>query len=270
VDSSFTFSFLYKKDVSFDSRRFSLSYQFSHPFGNHSWGMLRYNFRNVQVLNSQIAISELGREDSPRNFSTFSVAFINDSRDNYLDPTKGFFSSTDFGVTPRLISSQGFLSFFTQNSYYRRIPGSLLLASSLRFGAAHSLELGPDLPVSERFFAGGGSSLRGFDTDYAGPLDPQSNKPLGGNALIVGSVEIRVPIFSFIHFAGLYDTGNVFRTIRDINAGGFSHTIGAGLRIKTPFGPLRADYGYNLNLPSDSIQRGLKRGHFFITVGPPF
>ncbi|HTY63766.1 MAG TPA: outer membrane protein assembly factor BamA [Acidobacteriota bacterium] len=270
VDSSFSFSYQYAKNVGYDSRKFNLSYQFSHPFGNHTWGMLRYNFRNVHVLNSQISESELGREDNPCNFSTFSVAFINDTRDNYLDPTKGFFSSTNFGVTPRLISSQGFLSFFTQNSYYRRIPGSLLLASSLRFGAAYSLETGPDLPISERFFAGGSSSLRGFDTDYAGPLDPQSNKPLGGNALIVGSVEIRVPIFSFIHFAGLYDTGNVFRTISDINASGFSHTIGGGLRIKTPFGPLRADYGYNLNLPSDSIQRGLKRGHFFITVGPPF
>jgi outer membrane protein assembly factor BamA len=232
--------------------------------------MLRYNFRNVQVLSSLISQSEIAREDSPRNFSTFSAAFINDTRDNYLDPTKGFFSSTDFGVTPRVLSSQGFLSFFTQNSYYRKLPGSFLLASSLRFGAAHSLEQDPRLPVSERFFAGGSSSLRGFDTDYAGPLDLDSNKPLGGNALFVGSMEIRIPLFSFIHIAGLYDTGNIFRTISDININGFSHTLGGGLRIKTPFGPLRADYGCNLNLSSDLRQRGLKRGHFFITVGPPF
>ena len=130
----------------------------------------------------------------------------------------------------------------------------------MRFGAAHSLEENPDLPISERFFAGGSSSLRGFDTDYAGPLDPGSNKPLGGNALFVGSLEIRIPIFRFIHLAGFYDTGNVFRTISDISLHGFSHTLGGGLRIKTPFGPLRADYGYNLNLSSDLRQRGLKRG----------
>ena len=270
VDSNFTFSFLNKKDVSFDSRRFNISYQFSHPFGGHNWGMLRYNFKNVQILNSQVSESDLARQDSPGQFSTFSAAFITDTRDNYLDPTKGFFSSTDFGVTPRLLSSDGFLSFFTQNSYYRMLPGSLLLAGSLRFGAAHSLEKDPYLPISERFFAGGSSSLRGFDTDYAGPLDPESNKPLGGNALFVGSMEIRIPVFSFVHIAGLYDTGNVFRTISDINFSGFSHTLGGGLRIKTPFGPLRADYGYNLNLSSDLRQRGLKRGHFFITVGPPF
>jgi outer membrane protein insertion porin family len=270
VDSNFTFSFQNKQDVSFDSRRFNISYQFSHPFGGHAWGMLRTNFRNVQVLNSQISESELERQDSPGKYMTFSAAFIKDTRDNYLDPTKGFFSSTDFGVTPRLLSSDGFLSFFTQNSYYHKLPGSLLLAGSVRFGAAYSLEEDPYLPISERFFAGGSSSLRGFDTDYAGPLDPVSNKPMGGNALFVGSMEIRIPVFSFIHIAGFYDTGNIFQTISDLNFHGFSHTIGGGFRIKTPFGPLRADYGYNLNLSSDLMQQGLKRGHFFITVGPPF
>jgi outer membrane protein insertion porin family len=270
VDSYFTFSFQRKKDVSFDSNRFNLSYQFSHPFGNHSWGMLRYNFKNVHILHSQIPESDLGREDTPANFSTFSAAFVNDTRDDYLDPSKGFFSSSDFGVTPRAVSSQGFLSFFSQNSYYRPLPKSFQLAASVRVGLAHSLEQDPDLPISERFFAGGSSSLRGFDTDYAGPLDPGSNKPLGGNALIVGSMEIRIPLFRFMRLAGFYDTGNVFRSIRDISAHGFSHTLGGGLRIKTPFGPLRADYGYNLNLSSDLIHRGLNRRHFFITIGPPF
>jgi outer membrane translocation and assembly module TamA len=93
---------------------------------------------------------------------------------------------------------------------------------------------------------------------------------VGGNALIVGSLEIRVPIIRSIHFAGFYDTGNVFRNVGDIRFPGFSHTVGAGLRIKTPFGPLRADYGYNMNLSLDLRQRGLAPGHLFITIGPPF
>ncbi len=270
VDSYLTFSAGRKKEVSFDSRRFSASYQFSHPFTDHSWGMLRYNFRNVRILNPQIPESSLGRENSPRNFSTFSAAFVKDSRDEFLDPTKGFFSSTDLGFTPRFLSSQSFVTFFSQNSYYRRLPKAFQLAASLRLGAGRSLEKGPDLPLSERFFAGGSSSIRGFDTDYAGPLDPSTNKPLGGNALFVGSMEIRFPVFRFIHFAGFYDTGNVFRTLSDMGLKGFSHTLGGGLRIKTPFGPLRADYGYNMNLSPDLTRRGLNPGHLFVTVGPPF
>ena len=270
MDSYFTFSALQEKEVSFNSKRFNLSYQYSHPFGSHNWGMLRYNFKEVSVTSSSLPISELGREDQPVNLSTFSAAFVNDTRNSFLDPSKGFFSSSNFGITPKLWGNSEYFSFFTQNSYYREIPGSLLLASSVRVGMAHPFGGTPDLPISERFFAGGASSLRGFDTDYAGPLDPVSNLPIGGNALIVGSLEIRVPIFRVIQLAGFYDTGNVFAKVSDINFSGFSHTLGAGLRIKTPFGPLRADYGYNLNLSPDLRSRGLKPGHFFITVGPPF
>jgi outer membrane protein insertion porin family len=270
VESYFTFSALQRRDISFDSRRFNASYQYSHPYGSHAWAMLRYNFKNVRVFNSQVPISELGRENEPVNLSTFSTAFITDTRDDYLDPSKGFFSSTNFGVTTKLLGDNDYLSFFSQNSYFRKLPKALLLAASVRLGLAHPYGGDQDLPISERFFAGGGSSLRGFDTDYAGPLDPQANKPVGGNALIVGSLEMRVPIVSFVRLAGFYDTGNVFREIGDVRFPDFSHTLGVGLRIKTPFGPLRADYGYNLNLSSDLRQRGLTRGHLFITVGPPF
>lgn len=270
VESYFTFSALQRRDVSFDSRRFSLSYQFSHPYGNNTWSMLRYNFKNVRILKSLVSTSDLGREDEPVNLSTFSTAFIRDTRDDFLDPTKGFFSSTDFGVTTKLLGDNDYLSFYSQTSYFRPLPKSFLLAGSVRIGAVRPFGGDHTVPISERFFAGGGSSLRGFDTDYAGPLDPLSSKPLGGNALIIGSLEMRMPVFRFVQFAGFYDGGDVFDTISNIKFSGFSHTVGGGLRIRTPFGPLRADYGYNLNLSEDLRQRGLKRGHLFITVGPPF
>jgi outer membrane protein insertion porin family len=270
VDSYFTFSVLRRRDVSFDSRRFGLSYQFSHPFRNNTWSMLRYNYKNVRILDSQVPTTELGREDEPVNLSTFSTAFIRDTRDDYLDPTRGFFSSTDFGITTKLLGDNDYISFYTQNSYYRPLLKSLLLAGSVRAGASRPFGGDVSIPISERFFAGGGSSLRGFETDYAGPLDPSSNKPVGGNTLVVGSLELRVPLYRAFNIAGFYDSGNVFRTIRDVRFSDFSHTVGIGLRIRTPFGPLRADYGYNLNLSSDLRQRGLKRGHLFITVGPPF
>jgi outer membrane protein insertion porin family len=268
VETYFTFSALQRSDVSFDSRRFNSSYQFSHPLSSHTWGMLRYNFKNIRIFNSQVPLSSLGREDMPVNLSTFSIAFVNDSRDDFMDPEKGFFSSTDFGVTTKLLGDSDYVSFFSQNSYFRSLPKSFLIAASGRVGLAHPYGGDTDLPISERFFAGGPSSLRGFETDYAGPLE--NGKPVGGNALIVGSMEIRIPVLRFLRLAGFYDTGNVFRTISDIDLADFSHTVGAGLRIKTPFGPLRADYGYNLNLPLDLQKQGLTRGHLFITVGPPF
>jgi outer membrane protein insertion porin family len=270
VDSYFTFSASQKSDVSYDSTRFNVSYQFSHPFGSHSWGMFRYNFKRVTLSDLKVSISEVDREDSPRNLSTFSVAYVSDTRDDYLDPTKGFFTTTDLGFTTRLLGSNSYISFLSQNSYYHRLPKSLLMAAALRIGLAHPYGGDTELPISERYFAGGASSLRGFETDFAGPLDPVTGNPLGGNSLVVGSLEVRVPLFRFIHLAGFYDTGNVFQRISDTALSGFSHTMGIGLRIKTPFGPLRADYGLNLNLTPEQRRQGLDCGHLFITVGPPF
>ncbi len=289
VDSYLSFSASYRQEEFGDIRRLGASYQFSQPINNHSWAMARYNFKNVHVIfdRSVLEVSEgeneeeLEREDRPVNLSTFSVAYINDSRDNYLDPTVGFFSSSEFGITTKLLGEKNYISFFTQNSYFRRLPKSFMTAVSLRVGVIHPYG-GSDVPISERFFAGGGSSLRGFDTDFAGPLDMKQISetereftPKGGNALFIGSVELRRPVLSIVHLAGFYDTGNVFERINDFRFAGFSHIVGAGLRIKTPLGPLRIDYGYNLNLPADlefpeSSVKGLDRGHLYVTVGPPF
>ena len=270
VDSYFTLSALQRRDVSFDQKRLNVSYQYGHPLSSHAWALLRYTFDNVRLSNLKVSPSELGREDSPRNLSSFSAIYINDTRDNYLDPERGFFTSTDVSLTTRLLGSNDYFSIYTQNSYFTKLPGALRMAASVRFGVLHPFAGDTSIPISERYFAGGGSSLRGFDTDFAGPLDPVTNQPVGGNALVIGNLEMRLPLLRSIHLAGFYDSGNVFRSLSDVSLGGFSHTVGAGLRLKTPFGPLRADYGFNLNLSQDLRSRGLTRGHIFVTIGSPF
>ncbi len=270
VDSYFTFSGSKKKEISFDSRRLDLSYQYSHPINDHTWGLLRYSFTNVAV--SQVT-PDLAREETPRNLSTISAFYVNDARDNYLDPEKGFFTSTYVSLTTKLPTSLfatgHYLSLYTQDSYYRQLTGPLSMASSLRFGILYGFAGDRSIPISERFFAGGGSSLRGFDVDRAGPLG-LNNEPIGGNAILIGNLELRVPLVSSLQLAGFYDGGNVFQSVHQIGLSEISHTVGAGLRVKTPFGPVRLDYGINLNLSSQLQALGYKQGHFFVTIGPPF
>jgi outer membrane protein insertion porin family len=270
VDSYFTVSARQKREVSFDARRYNLSYQLGNGLNDHSWLLFRYNFRNVRVSHLKVSPSEIGREDAPRNLSTFSAIYLNDTRDNLLDPERGFFTSTDLSVTTRLIGSNNYASLFTQNNYYRKVPGDLVLAASVRFGTAHPFGRDDTIPLSERFFAGGGSSLRGFDTDRAGPLDAVTGQPVGGNAIIIGNLELRVPVMRALRVAGFYDTGNVFRTLGNIGLRDFSHTTGVGLRVKTPFGPLRLDYGINLNLSAALRSQGVSPRHIFVTIGPSF
>jgi outer membrane protein insertion porin family len=269
VNSYFTLSVREKEEVSFDAFRVNLAYQYSRPIGDHSWGQFRYRFRNVRVSNLDAA-SEIGREDQPRNLSTFSAVYINDTRDNFMDPQRGFFSSTDLSLTTKLLGSNNYVSLYTQNSYHRALPASLLAALGMRFGLALPYGGDDEIPISERYYAGGAYSLRGFETDLAGPLDPETDKPVGGNALLIGNLEIRYPLLRMIKIAGFYDVGNVFRTFRKISTNNISHTLGIGLRVRTPLGPVRVDYGYNMNLPAELRDRGFGAGQFFVTIGPPF
>lgn len=158
-----------------------------------------------------------------------------------------------------------------------------VFSSGNRFPDANLADLNGILPISERFYAGGSNNLRGFDFDEAGPrvvvvpqgtfrnssgqlvtLDPFTI-PFGGNALAVVNLEIRMPLTKSIRAVPFYDGGNVFRRIGDIfnppdvpandvfrqNLRAlWSHTVGLGLRLKTPVGgEFAVDYGYLLNPP---------------------
>ena len=136
------------------------------------------------------------------------------------------------------------------------------------------------LPLAERFFAGGGNSHRGFGLNQAGPRDPATGFPLGGTGLFVNNIELRTPPPTLpffqdnMSFAIFHDAGNIFTNGHDLfhnllqwrqknqdlckhpsTAGQcdynyISHAIGIGVRYKTPVGPVRFDFGYNLNPPA--------------------
>src|SRR5262249_60461730 len=154
-------------------------------------------------------------------------------------------------------------------------------ANSFRLGLAFAFS-GAQVPLSQRFFSGGGSTLRGFPLDGAGPqraLPVCSNPadvttcsqitvPEGGPQLLILNSELRFPsgIFSKLGGAVFYDGGNVYRSVgfQDF-FGRYSNTVGVGLRYSTPVGPVRIDVGHNLNpVP------GLNSTQFFFSLGQAF
>ena len=136
------------------------------------------------------------------------------------------------------------------------------------------------IPLAERFFSGGGNSHRGFGLNQAGPRDPVTGFPVGGSGLFLNNVEMRFPPPTLryfqdnLSFAIFEDAGNVFtdgRTMLDnllrwhqkdpqlclqpntanqCDYSYISHAVGVGVRYKTPIGPVRFDFGYNLNPPA--------------------
>ena len=136
-----------------------------------------------------------------------------------------------------------------------------------RLGLADAYGDTDDVPIYERFFAGGAYSIRGYEERMVGPIDCVSKNPLGGNSLLIGNIEYTYPVFDFLRFACFYDVGNVWKKLSDIGSGGFKSGVGFGVRIKTPIGPIRLDYGVPLSKQAGEDEKKSGRVHFSMGSG---
>ncbi len=206
-----------------------------------------------------------------------------DTRDSVLDATRGEFSSHSIEFGPRWLGSEiGFARYYGQ--YFRYVPldkfilkpkkdkekkartPRLVYAGALRLGLTSAFG-GKSIVSPERFFAGGGTTMRGFEQDRLGPLETMKDgtlRPFGGEALLLFNNEIRFPIFGMLHGAGFLDIGNVYPRISDFNFN-IRKSAGAGIRLKIKFIPLRFDYGLILDR-----RPGEKRGAYFFSIGQAF
>ncbi|HEX8632913.1 MAG TPA: POTRA domain-containing protein [Pyrinomonadaceae bacterium] len=296
---------------------------------------LRYNYEDVRLLNIQsLLVAPILQPDKAVRLSRFGATLTRDTRDRQFDPTRGEFLTVDYAVAIKQLG--GNLSFTKLLATYRRYfrfgggPDPLQLASerggllgglqnsvrgtvfavNLNLGVASLFnptdrnedgvidDVDQTLPISERFFTGGSTTLRGFAFEEAGPrlaicptgstLGSQINVPncaggvfrdsngdpvtlnpftvpVGGNAMAVANLEARVPLTKTFQIVPFYDGGNVFRRIGDIFGRNdrrpgdtinmrnlrvqWTHTVGLGLRVRTPIGALGIDYGFLLNPP---------------------
>jgi outer membrane protein assembly factor BamA len=237
----------------------------------------RYTFDYTKLFDEQILPEDqllIDRLFPQVKLSKLFGALLRDSRDDVLDPQRGTVLGLDTSVAARVLGSEvGFIKSFVQGFWYRRLPGRrIVLATGARLGVAVGYAravpqlgetgqpiIGPDgepvsivvkdLPASERFFAGGDTTVRGFALDRLGTaetLDPQGF-PQGGNGLIVLNAETRAPYWKNLQFVWFLDAGNVFRRANDIQLDDLRFTSGVGVRYRSPIGPLRVDWGVKLN-----------------------
>jgi outer membrane protein insertion porin family len=265
----------------FTSIRYEGSVQIIEKVSPSNSLLYRYFYRRVEV--SQIAntinAEEIPLLSQPTLVSGFGVTYARDRRDNPSDAKHGNFNTVDLSIaSTALASSADFFRGSFQNSTFTSFGRDFVFARSLRFGIEQtygntgegipttcSTTTAPDesiVPLPERFFAGGGTSIRGFGLNQAGPRDPCTGFPIGGLALLALNQELHFPTrFSVagnrIGGALFYDGGNVYRDIDHVSFAWksssltdlsyFSHTVGLGLRYPTPVGPVTLDFGYQLN-----------------------
>jgi outer membrane protein insertion porin family len=241
---------------------------------------IRYDFNKTALSHLLVPDLVLTQDRSVR-LSTLSATFIHDTRDKPLDAHHGMLGTVDVGITPTALgSSANFTKLFGQYAYYQPLH-SIVLANSIRIGLAAPFA-DSFVPTSQLFFSGGGTSLRGFPIDQAGPqrlvpfcnvLQGQSGcvnitVPVGGKQLFVLNSEVRFPLGIMKALGGVvfYDGGNVYGAINLNNfVNNYTNTVGFGLRYATPIGPVRFDIGRNLNpVP------GISPWQYYITIGQAF
>jgi outer membrane protein assembly factor BamA len=242
--------------------------------------LARYDFNKTNLSNLLVPDLVLPQDRHVR-LSTVSATLIRDTRDKPLDAHRGSFSTINVGITPTAFgSSANFAKLFGQYAYYKPVH-SLVFANSIRIGLASPFA-GSFVPTSQLFFSGGGTSLRGFPIDEAGPqrLVPFCNVlqgksgcvnvtvPVGGKQLFIFNSEARFPLGITKLLGGVvfYDGGNVYSAINFNNfINNYGNAVGVGLRYSTPIGPVRVDFGRNLNpVP------GINPTQYYITIGQAF
>jgi outer membrane protein insertion porin family len=246
-------------------------------------GDLTYRLDQIDISNlesdttSQDLIDEAA--ESPYLVSVFTPSLTYDSRDNVFDTRKGnlFSGAFDFAGGP-LGGDKNYWKFFGRASHYFPMPGGAVLEIRGRLGLAQPYSSTEKIPISERFFAGGAYTIRGYEERKVGPVD-NNGDPLGGASMVVGNIEYTYPLFSFLKVAAFYDVGNVWEKLGDIfssqdgngglNSGGIKSGLGIGLRIKTPIGPIMLDYGFPMDPESGKSERS-KSGRFHFSASHGF
>jgi outer membrane protein assembly factor BamA len=241
----------------------------------------RYSYRRTDLSN--LLISDLVLPQDQRvKLSSVSAEYIRDTRDKPLDAHQGQFESLSVAVNPTIFgSSANFVKFLAQASFYKPIRPRLTWANNFRVGVAPPFA-GSIVPLSERFFSGGASTLRGFAINGAGPQRPVQvcsnpadtstctliSVPVGGEMLAIFNSEVRFPIPLKKDLGGVvfYDGGNVYNNInlRQL-VNNYTNTVGAGIRYNTKVGPVRFDIARRL-----TVIPGVKATQYFITLGQAF
>jgi len=270
---------------------------------------LAYDYRIVE--NSPLGFMPLSGDngDLTRTDQTLRVAsliptLILDHRNDPLYPTRGWNSLLQVQYAfPLLAAEADYLKLFVQHSQYLHL-GFATLALSGRLGGIEPLSGLPgdiqdpfippgaglpsqDIFLAERFFAGGGSSHRGYGPDELGipystcldaagavaadcsaTLFPDAGgtlRPAGGNGLAIANVDLRFPLFGAVEGVLFFDTGNVWADWRGIDLADFRSGSGIEVRYVTPVGPLRLGVGF----PLDPIP-GADDYVVFVNLGSPF
>lgn len=215
---------------------------------------------------TELKVEEAGLDFLNKPFSTLAMtlAYTSDNRDDPFNASSGDFFSTNLKVgVPFPGTDTKFIKFSWNYQQNIRLFRNGVFSYSLRNGFAWG-----DLSITERFFAGGFRTFRGVKNDLLGPISANTNNPVGGKSMLLINLEATFPIH-FIPIEDLYytvftDFGNVFKDPLQFKLQDLKWCAGLSLKYKTPIGPVRLDFAWNLKeVPGNNFVIQIGIGNVF-------
>jgi outer membrane protein insertion porin family len=240
----------------------------------------RFVFRHVTLSNLKIDQLLVPLLSQPETVGLAEFSLIEDKRDDPTDAHRGVYTTLDVGYAPRFLGSQtAFGRGLFRNATYHQFGRDLVFARSTQFGVITRTGGRPNIPLAERIYSGGSTSIRAFPDFQAGPRDPTTGFPIGGNAMFINNTELRFPLYGD-NLGGVlfHDAGNVYSTLGDMsfrfrqeNLRDFNYmvqSVGFGLRYRTPIGPFRVDLSVSPDAPRFFGLKGTEQDYLNGTAVP--
>ena len=248
----------------FDVNRTGASLSLGRTLGEFTRISAAYRYEVLEISELSENASELLQQSQGESTtSSVTPSIARDSRDNVFNPSEGSVNSFDIQLAG-LGGDNRYYRAIGVSTWYFALPAEMTGFVRGRFGYGGGFD-DSVLPASERFFLGGVTTIRGFEFRDIGPED-ENNNPLGGTSFVQFNLEIGRSLGGVLRVVAFFDAGNVYGPpdSDDFDMGNLRRSAGLGIRIVTPIGPIRLDYGFKLDKkPGESAGRlGFLLGSF--------
>jgi len=239
----------------FDREGYGTEFSLGKNFWEYWTATISYNFEDALVYNVLDTASSVIKDQGGTYItSAFSFSLMRDSTDNHIDPMRG--SRNDASVTVAGFGGNtGYIKGLAESGWY--FPVFDVTAIHLKGTIGYETAIfGKKLPLYEQFYVGGINTVRGFDFGYAGPLDI-NGQPIGGTREVIFNSEYIFPIIPEYKFKGVvfFDAGKGYDASEGLLTN-LRYGAGPGIRWISPVGPIRVEWGFNLNRrPGESASK---------------
>ena len=229
----------------FDVDRTGASLSLGRAVGEFARISAAYRYEVLDISNLSPNASELLQQSQGESTtSSITPSIVRDSRDNVFNPSEGSVNSFEIQLAG-LGGDNRYYRAVGNSTWYFALPAEMTGFVRGRFGFGDGFG-DKVLPASERFFLGGVTTIRGFEFRDIGPKD-DANNPLGGTSFAQFNLEIGRSLGSVLRVVAFVDVGNAYGSDNDFDIGDLRRSAGLGIRIVTPIGPIRLDYGFKLD-----------------------